>query len=622
MNERALRVLCAKEVRHLMPLLVIFACLTLLGLLGYFVFDSPLRASWASLSFVYASAPDIFSAVIYIGTGAIAAYLLFPHESDQGTLGFLWTLPVSRRWVLGVKLAAVLLMLLVLTTWIGLLSAFLVSLGRNSVIAGEFSWNSWLLQQAMVFGMTLIGFGYGLLMSFFRRIGVVAGVVLIVILVQFARDNPAARFLDITMLAAVELHGFDATPRFGTWAFHGLGALACMVAGGLLWIGHADTHQTVRAWMRRSIGVRVLAFSVGAFVLLSLLAEVPTLNWGARSGGATLGFSTKHFEVRYFAEDADAAGNLLDHADSDFERALELLGAGHDAVIVADLTEAAQNHLGIAGWNKIRMDRRSLYELPLARHVLLHEAVHVIVSAQADQRLGDRAGATAFFNEGVAEWVSYQLLDLPQTRRALRVLAVTAWQRLELEFVDLASRASFDARFDPNAIYALGEAWVSVLAETCGRDAPGNAIRALAEAAQRPGGALVLWSDALRSFGCDLGVVNGRFEQWVQASSDLADAVPRIEGFLASTDPPVFVLRRLGTEPAGYMRVQVRVRPGPGSSMTRWQTFSGTAYPGETIRITPPPSLVPTPRFQYQFGVVFEPGERAYFGRWRDASRP
>lgn len=620
MNERTLSILFAKEVRHLMPLVVFFACLAFLGFLANFVFDSPVRASWVSIAFVRGSSPDVFSAVIYLGAGAIAAYLLFPHESDQGTLGFLWTLPVSRRWVLAVKLGTAVLMLLVLSALIGLLSAWVVSLGRNSIVANEFSWGSWLLQQTMVSGMVLIGFGYGLLASFFRRFGVAAGVVLIVALVRIGRDDPTVRFLDITMLAAVDLHGFDVEPWFGAWALHGLGALVCVVAGSLLWIGHADAHQAMQARMRRSIGVRVLALSVGAFVLVSLLARVPMLNWDGRDGGSIEGFSTEHFEFRYFAEDLDAVLALADHADSDFKRALELLGAEHDAAIAADLTQAAGDHLGIAGWNKIRMNRGSLQDLLLARHVLLHEATHVVVASQGDRRLGDRAGATSFFNEGIAEWVSYQLLDIPKTRFALQVLAVTAWQRLELEFSDLASNASFDARFDPNAIYALGEAWVSVLAETCGRGAPGDAVRALAEAAPRPGGALVLWSDALRSLGCDLGVVNGRFEHWVQASTHLSDLVPRIEGFLASTDPPVFVLHRIGGESTRVMRLQVRMRQGPGTPVIGWEKFSGTAYPGETVRISPPPSLVPGPRFQYQFGVEFEPGERPYFGRWRNAS--
>ena len=604
-----------KELRALVPVGLVFVTIALIWVVQYFVVAPPMQASWTAISVLSTGS---FLSLVHLLVGLFAAYLLLPKEFDDGTLPFLWGLPIARYWVLVAKGVAALLVIAIGSLMLAVFAYGLSAFGRNSIEATQFSWSTWWLHVVITGGSSIVGLGYGILVCFFRRLGVVIFALAAFVPFTFGAFLPTLAEFGIANLGVVRYDGFEPHLNTPAWRLHGSGAFAAAIIGGLLWMRRADRYQAWYERIAQSSGTRVAGFATGLLVAIAALAVLPMLRFSGPDA-AINDLTTRYFAMRYFEQDHPAVIALVDAADADFERTLDLLGATHDDIVVADLTDAAKGHLGIAGWNKIRMDRSSLRDPELARHVLVHEATHVVATATADRRMSERRNATDFFNEGVAEWVSYELLGIPATRAALRDLAAVTWDRMELEFADLANSAAFNARFDADTVYALGEAWVASLAQTCGRDAPGKTILGLSTAAARSPTARALWEDALSQFGCDLNVVDYEFQQWVDEHQLTADAVvPRIEGFIDSMDPLAFRLTRVGGDPLRPMQIIVRTRRSANAPATTWSRGVGRARAGETIRIEL--GMTPSRDFQYQFGVVFADGERPFFERWRNAS--
>ena len=606
--------LIRKDVRAMTPVGLVFVTIALVWIVQYFALAPPMDASWAAVSVLSSGS---FLSLVHVLIGLMAAYLLLPREFDDGTLQFLWGLPVDRWQVLLAKVVAAVVVVGLGSLALALFAYGLTGFARNSIGAEVFSWSTWWLHLTITAGSSLVGLGYGVLACFFRRFGVVVFSLAVFVPYVFGGLFPSLGEYEIASLGLVRYEGFDPTLNAAAWRLHGGFAFASAVVGGFLWMKRADRYQAWYERVAQSSGTRVAGFATGLVLAIAALAVVPMLP--LVSSNATINdLTTRYFAMRYFEQDHAAVVALVDVADRDFEETLDLLGTEHDSIVVADLTDAAEGHLGIAGWNKIRMDRSSLRDPMLARHVLVHEATHVVATSTADRCMSERGSATTFFNEGLAEWVSYELLGIPETREALRDLAAVAWDRWELEFADLSNSLAFNARFDGDSVYALGEAWVAALARACGRDAPGKAVVGLATAATRSGGSRALWEDALAQIGCDLGAVNYDFEQWVDERLLRADAiVPRIEGFIESMDRLVFRITRVGGLPRP-MQIIVRTRQNLQAPPTTWSRGVGRANDGETIRIEF--GATPARDFQYQFGVVFADGERPFYERWRNAS--
>ena len=179
----------------------------------------------------------------------------------------------------------------------------------------------------------------------------------------------------------------------------------------------------------------------------------------------------------------------------------------------------------------MRLDIRPPKSEGLLRHVLYHETTHVLATAVAEGISGERDAEARFFAEGLAEYVSYELLGpaaagAPRREDARRIAGL-AQARFRLRFQDLLDPEDFVARHDEYLLYALGEVWVAALVDSCGAGSPGKVLRAFGRAAgpQRLRGA-ELWRNTLQEAGCDLDRVVGRYEQRLRQAAADADAVP------------------------------------------------------------------------------------------------
>ena len=618
--------LFGKEVRQLLPLIFALFVLNGVGLLDAFAGGSPDEMTWSELSILLNVQLGQNSVMIYFIIGLVAAYILLPPEQDQRTLEFLWALPIRRWQVFAVKLGSAFTVLCSLVLIDHLLAWWVQSFHSNSITSSQFSWNIWWLEIAMLSGLCAIALGYGVFASFFRTFGVLALVLFWTVTSFLEFQNPSLSYLNVTNLLTVEHRGSEIILPENAWWLHSGIAVVCVILACLLWVGHAEAFVRFGERIRRGVAARVGGVLLGIVAVVLLLGfavsqfGLDSVDDDLASNRVSETIETNHYTLEYYAEDRERVQLFARDVDDLFNRTRVQLGASAGAKIVADLTDASDDHLGIAGWQKLRMKRSALYDLNRRAHVFVHETAHVLAAQVADRRLQEHASDAAFFSEGIAEWVSFEVLGLAAEREALELLAATAWHRFDLDFADIVYAASFRTRFDENLIYALGVAWVSTLAQTCGDNAPGAALRAMARsgAPQQLSGSR-FWQDTLQAIGCDLSTVNGRFAINMLAMEDASRQIPQlITGVNAGERNIDFTLRLEGPRAENQYRVTVRLRDSalvaPGAVITRTQLISAD----EQIELSVFKERLSGERFQYQVGIEFLPGQRPFFGRWID----
>lgn len=618
------RAMAAKEVRHLLPLVFALLALEAVGLLESFFANSPDEMNWSQLSVLLD--PDLASsaAIVYILIGLITAYMLFPHEQDQKTLQFLWSLPVRRWQVYVVKWTTALFVLTALITFGQLLSAWIHSFNANSISRTQFSWALWWLELGLLLGVSAIALGYGALMSYFRLFGVIGFAAIWGLTLYLSYIDASLTYLDASSLLTAEFRGSTLLLPGKTWGVHAGVALVCMITAGWLWTRHSEPHANHhRRQQRRSRVTTALSvvFAVGIIVIYASRTLAPIASDAQNDIDTRLEtIDTRYYQLSFHPSDRSRAQLIQKDADILADQILQLLGVQTMAHTLADLTDQSTNHLGIAGWKKLRIQRSALYDPTQRSHVFVHESTHVLAEQAAKRRLQDHYNYTIFFNEGLAEWVSYEILGLDEQRHALRLLAALAWYRLDLRFDDFLYATSFRARFDENLIYALGEAWVSTLAQTCGTPAPGKVLHAMAreDAPQRLAGK-TFWQDTLKASNCDLTAVNGRFALLMRDYRNQIDTLPDVRGAVALEPSTVkFTLQLEDAIPGTPYTVIARVRDNPEAPPNAVFSRRVTLQSGEIKEVEIARALLSGQRFQYQLGVEFLPDERAFYGRWID----
>ncbi|MCZ6887958.1 MAG: hypothetical protein O7H39_05630, partial [Gammaproteobacteria bacterium] len=643
MPNRWAHAICKKELHQLQPLIFALFVLELLVLVEAFGFGSPDEVSWAEFSILFNTADAQFVAATQIVLALIAAYMLMPREQDDRTVAFLWALPLPRLRLVTLKWLTALGVMIAFCVVDHLISAWLASFDANSVTSDQFRWSLWWIELAMISCVTIIGLGYGMLISFFRLAGLLAAVLLWLVTAILESFDPTLAYLNPQNLLTVEHHGTELVLAWDTWWFHGIAAAGSLALALRLWSTRGDDYDD---WRRRFLASTVgrIAMAIGVIAGVVLIAIVAvSLAEDQRGYPRALPrtvLDTGHYSFHFAGADAEQVEALSLEADAIYANVRDLLDAGHTGRIVADLTDTSPQHLGVAGWKKVRIKRSVLGDPALRAHVLAHETTHVFAATESRRRLASQGHAAGFFSEGIAEWTSYRTLSaypsLANTQHALRLLAAAAWLRFDLEFHDLVNRASLAARYDDALIYALGEAWVTALADTCGERAPGDVLRAIGriDAPQRIGGR-PFWEDSLQAAGCGVERVNAQFSLMMQALEEATHVVPRVTGgakvsddtltFTIALTAPVTEMQ--GLRPTAHaladrslFEVILRVRDSADVPDAAIITRFALASVQAPATLTIPRTAVGGERYQFQFGVTFLPDERPFFERWQSGT--
>jgi hypothetical protein len=626
-----IRALLRKELRQLLPLIVGLGALQVWSLIDQFILKSPDTYNWAVWSWL--TSTDVAKWVAYteLAVGIFIAYGLLPGEHDQRTIEFLYTLPVRRRTLFLVKYA----------TGVGVAAALSLSgtlqmVARHALHPGAFERaflrpTPILLTLAGDLALPFVFVAYGMLLSFFRRLGWVL-IMLVGLALELAeRIHPSLRVLSVRALFEVEHHGTEPLINWRAWQVHGVMAAVALLLAARLWLEREEGFAAFRHRLRT--GGRALRVGVGlaaAAVVVAAIAVVgPKLGSSVPQTKAAddrvLAFETDRFHFTYASSRTPQAMIVVRAADQAYARVRRWLGAPEVELIVADLTDESNEHTGIAGWKKMRLDIRPPKPDALLVHVLYHETTHVFTAALSEGAPDQRQAALRFFWEGLAEYVAYDLLaDRGVERDQSRHIAALAKSRFHLRFEDLLTPKAFIERHDEYLLYALGEVWVAALVETCGQGAPARALRRFGGAGvpQTLAG-LDLWRQSLQLDGCDLDRVVGAFERRLRRLERDATAVLPIAAgkFVEREDDSLsFEVAVKSATTQGPFQVTVRVRSNADAlpAEVRSRTILLPAGLPERIFVAAPRDL--GKRLEFQVGASALPDGRPFFTRWESTT--
>lgn len=637
--------LLMKESRQLFPIGCLWIAVLVLNYVIQFAterVDEQTFTSWCEGYCDYNS-----SATIIIFTALIAlvtAYSLFPREHDDATIDFLRALPITHRSVFIAK---------VLAAW-GLLCAInLLSYGFDAVllasnpesIGGRFYSQVWttLLWRDCVVAFIILS--HGILLSWFRTIGLVVYTIYILLLMWAESALGTSGVWSIFTLLSNEYDGSSLIVNSEALIIHTGIAVAMLFVAYLLW---RRTESSVGGGKLRTRSLSIfrgLLSVVGFVILAAVLVYRVGVGTGSTGSENLSVATTEHYRFVYPASREDTVQYMLQHAEDDYAALGELLGVEDLPSIRVDLSAQSEHAAGLATWKKIQMDLNAFDADVSQRRVLSHETTHVLQAVESDRAMARNYAAAKFFIEGMAQYTSFEVVPEQARRDSNWQLATVSWKRQNIEFNDLIDEAAFSERFDPELHYSLGDLWTRSFVSTCGEQALGSFLRAAGRAdAVRNLPAAIFWRDTASFIDCDLDTVN---EQWRRQMEDLHASVEQ-ERFPTYTD--IVINRDTQTDQilitatlapyeisesssdtqaqAANVRLPERfiVRIGAGSA--RLAAGVDPVYRGQLVeeqgiskvRFTVPASAVSGNRFRYQPGFTPIEGSRYYYEAWKRGS--
>ena len=649
-----------KELRSLLPMLALSMFLVSGDLIARPLTERLDEKSFSNVAGLEPGEGGFLGFIVSI-LAFMVAYASFPREHDEGTIEFLYALPITRRGIFAAKSLAGLTMLWA-TCAIGQITNAMIVAWNPQSFYGEQLNLRLAATAALLHGLVAtVMYAHGLLASFFRRFGLLPYAMIAYVLIVITELAPELAWLDPLRLARCEYVGSRLIVPTSDALFHlGIAGLAAFVAY-VLWMGSLDRLRAFFAqrspWLSVGFGCMTAALAfVGLFVVSFWVMNetggvAPVDPRVAREAeGVTFQTSearTAHYAFVYPDNLHDRAMELVSRSDRVLEEAARVVGEHTVPSITVDLAEVSSHHEGITAGHRIRMgldmggaDQASWRLV----HVLAHESTHVLQGAGSNLRIMEYGDATRFFVEGGAEWVAFETCLGPSTvmttdeleqerelRAASRVVAAASWERLSIRFDDLVDNGQFTARWDTALAYPIGETFSEAIARACGPEAYGNAVRSFART-EVPQDAQhdVLFRDALSSFGCDYERVgaawDGLMTELVTSERTRIDAIPRMSGGVIGTEGShVIVEMTLDRAPLAVENYVVRVRADAATPDTEIRAMHGTIVQGSVprrVRFAIASAAVRGPHFELLFSLDVDARAFPYSEAWQGASLP
>lgn len=629
-----IRGLIRKELRQLLPLIVALGVLFLWGVVDTLILHPADIGGFAQDSWLFGKKAD-GQALIELFLGVLIAYSLFPGEHAQRTIDFLYTLPLRRqtlflvKYLVGVGIHAAMDLL-------GTLELLLQhALNPNSFEQQALQPRFVLILIAADLFLPLVSVAYGMLLSYFRRLGWLLFAAIWMALELVERFWPAAKLLNLKTVTAVEHDGLTPLINWNAWAVHAVLAGVALRVAAHLWLGRQERFAQFYEKLSNSVALRRVAGTV--LVLILTLGIVGGLATAFKPDAAESSnpsselsvqalrtFDTQHFRFTYRSAQEAQAKLVLREADQAYQRVQTWLGSPPLDRITADLTDVSDEHLGIAGWTTMRLSLSRPMDETLLRRVLYHETTHVLAAALTAGLAKDRAIQLRFFNEGLAEFVANELLDPKSAQREQGwQVAALAHREFRLRFEDLLDPTAFLRRHDEYLLYPLGELWTAALVETCGRTSPAQVLRLfVSPETPRSLQGFDLWRYALQAQRCDLDRVLGAYEQRLRRLAQKATDVPVASATLIGREGDELIFEVSVRAPApGPWTVSVRVRIDAVADPANAERETTTVSVGKPERLRVPTPEGDSQRLEFQVGARY--GEWVtFFSRWQSTTRP
>ncbi len=625
--------LILKELKQLIPFAFLWLALSTL----YYVVELSTRrideesyASWCDEYCQVGSNTDIalFTILIIL----IAAYNLFPREFDDSTIDFVRSLPVKRPIIFLSKVVAAWIMLLGLLSLDHLSQAAFLSLNTQS-LTGKYYWqvDLTLLMRNFLFAVVVIS--HGIFLSWFRTIGLLIYFAYLFGLIWLENRLGYAGIYNVLGFFDNEYDGQQLILNWTVIGFHLGIALVLYWLAYVLWTKTDSKPRTPGS----SKLAKILPVLGACFSFILVVGYLSTLV-GNTSKNANLqniqAENTEHYSFTYNAEDLEIMSLLIPTVEQDYDTLAKLLGVSEKPRIQADMTSESDHALGLASWKKIRMVLRRLSNVdPLYRRVLSHETAHVFQSTESNRKLGQFANSTGFFVEGMAQYVSFSVVPDEESRESNWLVSAIAWQRQNIKFAEMANRSVFDALYDGELLYGIGDIWVHAMVEACGIESLGDFLRGIGRDNAPPNlTGVSFWRTHLQHINCELALVNNRWRQIMQELIDnrTQGSFPEFENVAISrvSDAlPVKITAELVPDKSGQLPefYYIKVKSETKFAAVVSPIFSGRLKrdgPNASVEFSIEPRLVSGRQFRYQLGFIPLPESRHYFNKWRTGSIP
>ena len=623
-----------KELRGLLPLLVLVTFL-----FGSDFFFRPIaervdEISWVEQSGQLEAGEGKVYAFFLMIMALIAAYSLFPREHDDGTIEFLYALPITRGQIFAAKALAGWTVLLVGVVLDQLAGATFQLLNPQS-LSGE-QWRFGLAVQLLLLNgfYSAVILAHGLLISFLRRFGLVVYALVALAVLRVKKLSASFVFVDPYEFLELRFHGTELIVPWPSLFFHGVAALAALALAYTLWMGPAERFSRFYAGMRsKMVGKVALGCVSTTFVLGGLIWMAASIEETEEAPAEQyrpffpVRAETEYYDFTYIDFMGQRAQALLRHADEGYGRVAAFLGVEPGLRIDADLTDEETSHLGIAKGGVIRVALVFLSPEE-ALSTLYHETVHAFQFHLAGPRATEHHDSLRFFIEGSAVYVTSELLPDPEQRAANRRLAAAAYELHGIRSGHLLGDKRFNDRYDPDLVYALGETWTAALVEACGPRIIGSFFGTLArDGAPEDLSGLALWQDTLRVTDCTL---EEAIVRWGQAMGRLVadeleflDELPRLGGGFVQreADELVFQLqldREVEIPAEIYL---LRVRRGPEVAQDEVFTFHAWLdFEDMEVSFRVPEDLLGVDVFEFQFGQSIPGSMWPFYEEWQVVS--
>ena len=635
---RAFGTLLLKELRGLVPLAVLFLLVQSADLVHIPLTKRLDEVEWWRLEGLVFDSRQTELAIGMVAAGLIAAYSLFPREHDEGTIDFLYSLPVSRRQIFGAKVGAALAVLVAAIAWSQGSSWFLARWNHQSLSGDQFRPGLALALAGLQLALATGALAQGICLSFLRGFGLVVLGIEAWVVVGLTTHVPALAFLDPTRIVRFQFEERRLVWPWRELAVHGGLALVSLALGFVLWMGPgtrwAQGIARLAARVRGGVGralwwLVAVALAVGFLLYVGWVEHRHEHEKTAPDEDGTA--ETRHYRFTFPAALKDRALPLVASADDVYDRVRAAAGASDGPPIAADLTKPRSQIVGITAWQTIRVSIAASDDGELLRAVLAHETVHALQLRESRGHLDDDGSAVAFFAEGMAEHVAGKVVPRAAAQEASRLVAVVSWQRGGIRFDELANVGELQRRRDPGLVYTLGETWCEALERACGPEAAGNVLRAMGrEDAPRGLAGLAFWQDTLHAAGYDLERVNGVWQALLAAEArrlaPRIESIPRLKAEIVGRDGEAILVRAHLDRPAlEGTTFAVRTRE-PGASSLEVDLTRGELDRADplVVRFRVPSALFGGDRLELQLGQRREatldaPG---IFSDWEPAAIP
>lgn len=621
--------LLSKELRQLLPIAFLWMALLALAI-GIELFTTRIDEQSYEMfcDSLCARGIEYFQAIFLLILCLVTAYSLYPREIDERTIDFLHALPLKKSAIFYGKFFAAFFLICFL---------LLIGYGVNQIVLmfnpESMSGKSYLLLDGSLFVrdciFAFVVLAHGVFLSRFRTVGLILYAVYLALLRWLETVFEGVEWFSVFEIFNIDYAGDRFTFSYDAIVMHVAVAMVLLVVSCNMWSRAKGKSQEQSSSKKSHKFLRVAASVLGfAFMAMLLVGQVMQSTF-QQENATTAELNTDHYRFVFRDSDTSRADELAASAEQQYQQLRTLLNATKEPVIHVDMTSENEHAAGLAQWKTIKMGLSGGESSERYARVLSHETAHVFQSVESNRAFRRYFNATRFFIEGMANYVSFEVVPQDQTRDQNRDIAAVSWQRQDIEFADMANSAAFSARFNAELVYSLGEIWTEGLVEACGIEALGEVLRAAGrDGAPLDLSALGFWRNTLQYIGCELEVVNTVWQNKLQDRFEGIDhdLFPVIDDVVAKEADGKVVLTAslpLGSSlSASWFALRVAKASKTVAAMDSFFKAESVVLEEDTQKVSfvVPGGVFDENRFRYQIGYQIADDSRIYFQPWRSGS--